>query len=133
MIQASTDPPAPSPTADIASILGTLLNTQGRKSYKLVVQGGRLIELTTMEEKAEDRQDGLQPGWITRRMAAMRLGHSHGWLSRRWRELGLRPRKVGRVLMFREADIAALIERQRPLGRGPGRPRKVIGIIHTQS
>src|SRR3989339_33170 len=122
------DPPAPTAIADIASVVGTLLNTRDRKSYKLVVHEGYLIELTLMKDKTEDRQDGLQPGWITLSTAAKRLGHSYYWLSRRWRKFGLHPRTLGRVLMFRETDIAALIERQSPLGRGRGRPRKVFGI-----
>jgi hypothetical protein len=121
-------------TADIASVLGTLLNTQDRKSYKLVVQGGKLIELAAIDEEKKVGLGGLQPGWISLRTAARRLGHGYYWLSRQrtWQRLGLRPRKVGRIVLFRESDIAAVIERQRPLGRGPGRPRKVIGIIHTQ-
>lgn len=117
---------------DVASLLGALLNSQERRSYKIVVQGGNLVELSQIAEEVKDRCSELQSGWVSLRTASKRLAHSYHWLSRSWRELGLRPRKVGGVLFFREVDISALIERQRPLGCGPSRPRKVVGIIRPQ-
>lgn len=121
--------PATGNAPDIASVLTRLLNSTERQSFKLVVQGGKLIELSPIDSQAEDRCSEMQPGWVSLRTASKRLAHSYHWMSRHWRELGLRPRKMGCVLFFREEDIAALIERQRPMGRGPGRPRKVVGII----
>lgn len=122
-------------TADVTVLLGALLNSPGRKSFKIVVQGGRLVELAEIPEANDyrigDRFAAMQGGWISLRDAAKRLAHGYCWLSRSWRKMGLRPRKVGHVLFFREADISALIERQRPLGRGPGRPRKVVGILRV--
>jgi hypothetical protein len=130
--QAETNHATETPV-DVASVLSKLLKTPERRSFKIVVQEGRLLELAEIPEansyKIGDRFAAMQRGWISLKDAAKRLAHGYCWLSRSWRGMGLRPRKIGHVLFFREADIAALIERQRPLGRGPGRPRKVVGVF----
>lgn len=114
---------------DIASVLGRLLNSPERQTFTLTVEGGKLLELRVVAAGEKCRDAGMQEGWVSMETAANRLAHSYYWLCRKWRELGLPRRQIGRAIFFREADIAALIERQRPAGRGRGRPRKVIGVI----
>lgn len=117
--------------SDVSSLLGALLSSQGRRCFRLIISDGQLLELKEVDEEVKDRAGELQPGWVSLRTASKRLAHSYSWMSRHWRGMGLHPRKMGSVLFFKETDISALIERQRPLGRGPGRPRKVVGIIST--
>lgn len=114
---------------DITTVLGELLTSPERRSFRLIVEGGKLLELREIEEEVQRRGAGMQDGWIDMDTAAKRLAHGYTWLCRKWRELGLPRRRIGRAIFFREADIAALIERQRPAGRRRGRPRKVVGII----
>jgi hypothetical protein len=113
----------------ITAVLEKLLNSSERQMFTITVEGGKLLELRAVDVEGERRDGGMQEGWISMETAAKRLAHGYHWLCRNWRELGLHRRQIGRAIFFREADIAALIERQRPSGRGPGRPRKVIGII----
>lgn len=122
---------APVTPADVTALLGTLLSDRKRRCFRLIIEGGQLLELKEIDEEVKDRAGELQPGWVSLRTASKRLAHSYSWMSRRWREMGLHPRKMGSVLFFKETDISALIERQRPLGHRPGRPRKVVGIIHA--
>ncbi len=119
-------------SADFPPILSTLLNSPERQSFKLVVQGGKIIELSSLDETPSSRDAGMQEGWISMEIAAKRLAHGYHWMCRNWRGLGLQRRQIGRAIFFRETDIAALIERQRPTGREPGRPRKIVGIIRPQ-
>jgi hypothetical protein len=116
---------------DMASILTALLRSTERQSYRLIVHDGRLVELTRISGEVKDRSSEMQAGWVSMRTAAKRLAHSYTWMSRSWRELGLHPRRMGSVLFFPEAEIAGVIERQRPLGIRRGRPRKIIGIIRS--
>lgn len=122
---------APATSVDVTALLGTLLSDRKRRCFRLIIEGGQLLELKEIDEQVKDRAGELQPGWVSLRTASKRLAHSYSWMSRHWRGMGLHPRKMGSVLFFKEADISALIERQRPLGRAPGRPRKIVGIIGT--
>ncbi len=74
----------------------------------------------------------MQEGWILVGTAAKRLAHGYHWMCRNWRGLELQRRQIGRAIFFRKADIASMIERPRPVARGPGRPRKIVGIIRPQ-
>lgn len=114
---------------DFSAILEKLFDSPERQMFTLTVEGGKLLELRAVDAGRQSRDAGMQEGWVSMETAARRLGHGYFWLCRKWRALGLPRRQIGRAIFFKEADIAALIERQRPAGRGPGRPRKIIGII----
>ena len=91
-----------------------------------MIENGELIELSRMANQAGE----LQPGWRTMADTAARLGHRYHWLSRHWKELGLKPKLIGRIMLFREVEIDALIARQSSKDARGGRSKKIVAVVH---
>lgn len=109
--------PAPGSNIDIESILKTLIDSQRRTDEKI----DRLTALVTPFQQGESE-------YLTLSETAAIMRHSRYWLSRRvagnpmWQRLGLTPRKSGRNLLFKKAEVYQAIERLALRHRG--RPRK---------
>jgi hypothetical protein len=61
------------------------------------------------------------PAWLTLSEAATKLHCSYTWLSRKWRDLGLRPSKAARQLLFSDQELEDFLGAHRIRRRG--RPR----------
>lgn len=120
---------SPLQVSPLTTMMDKMLQTKGRREYTLVVQDGALMKL---EANSSTPGATATPNHLSMRDAALRLRHSYTWLSRNWRRLGLKPRRLGRVLFFRSEDIDAMINRSEPQ-RTRGRRTKIVGVLNASS
>jgi hypothetical protein len=109
----------------LTGTLAALLKTVGRIEYRLVIQDAQLVEIARLDMSPSPGKD--ESPYISMNQAEKILHHAPGWLSRRkdgrpmWEFLGLNPRRSGRNLLFKRADLYAHLENQ--VARKRGRPR----------
>ena len=120
----------------LENALAELVRRPGRHSFLLVVEDGGLVELRAVPEAQFMAETELRESdYLSMRRAAKVMGKSYSWISRHRRELengGLMPRRIGRNLRYRRADVMAFIERQAvSLKRGRGRPRIVVRTVQS--
>ena len=109
---------SPPSEAGLGSFLSSLVPA-GRRRYELSVEDGQLKELRRMDEPNN--------GYLGMPEAAKYLRHGYSWVSRHWRGLGLKPKRVGKTLFFAKTDLDAFIDRQR--GPRVGRRGKMVRVV----
>lgn len=99
----------------------------GRQEFRLVYESGRLIESVEIPSSALPQPAAVAApasGWLTMAQAAKKCCCSLWWFSRNWKDWGLRPSRMGRLL-FDAGEIEKLLQEKRITRRG--RPRKIVG------
>ena len=126
------DPAELAPGPNIMPLPSTLFSDPGRHEYRLVVEGGRLVDLWAVEgspgHPAPAAQVDMDSPLLGRTEVAKLLGCHMDTISRRRKRLeagGLvGKRLIGRSIRLRREDVLAYVEREGLTGkRRPGRPR----------
>ncbi|HAZ07630.1 MAG TPA: hypothetical protein DCZ01_03690 [Elusimicrobia bacterium] len=101
----------------------------GRQEFKITFEDGRHVSSVELEDSAPPPSAATGLGFITMATAAKLLHQSYWSLSRRWKQLGLKPRRVGKRYFFTVEDIRAMIARQCTPALKKGKQRRVVGLI----
>jgi len=90
-------------------------------AYRLVVKGGRLLELSEAGRNGE---------FMTMEEIAEEFRASYWSISRWSKKLRLHAYRLGKTKLFKRAEVHAAIERTATKLSDPvGRPKKTIGVI----
>ncbi len=116
-----------SSSTNLKELIAALLTGEGRSQYRLVVEGGKLLEIA-QDNLSLSAGVTIKKDSMSMEETARELRHSYHWLSRNWKRIGLTPKSLGRVLFFNRKQVEGLICNL-PSKKSVGRPKKIVGII----